>query len=75
MKATNAKLNVSLVASHQEVAQEMLELFISCAQKVIDVNGRFAQRYQDILQGFCLNCLVPISGRNPCHGIKYIFSA
>lgn len=41
MKATDAKLNVSLVASYQEVAQEMLELFISDAQKTIDINGRF----------------------------------
>ena len=41
MKATNAKPNVSLVATHQEVAQEILELFISCAQNAIDVNGRF----------------------------------
>lgn len=41
MKATNAKLNVSFVANHQELAQEMLELFISGAQKAINVNGRF----------------------------------
>ena len=41
MKATNAKLNVSLAANHQEVAQEMLELFISCARKAIDARGRF----------------------------------
>jgi len=41
MKAINAKLNVSLVAGHQELAQEMLELFISDARKAIDVSGRF----------------------------------
>jgi len=41
MNATNAKPNVSLVAGYQEVAQEMLELFISDARKAIDVSGRF----------------------------------
>ena len=41
MIAINAKLNVSLVASYQEVAQEMLELFIGDVQKAIDVSGRF----------------------------------
>ncbi|MHC4323536.1 MAG: 6-phosphogluconolactonase [Planctomycetota bacterium] len=41
MKAINEKLNVSLVAGHQQVAQETLELFISTAARAIDTNGRF----------------------------------
>jgi 6-phosphogluconolactonase len=41
MKAINAKLNVSLVAGYQQVAQEALELFISTARKAIGVSGRF----------------------------------
>jgi 6-phosphogluconolactonase len=41
MKATNAKLNMTFVASHQELIQEMLELIISDAQNTINISGRF----------------------------------
>lgn len=41
MKTTNTKLNMSLASGHQEIAQEILEIFISDARKAIDKNGRF----------------------------------
>jgi 6-phosphogluconolactonase len=41
MITTNAKLNMSILAGSQALAQEMLQLFISDAQKTIDSNGRF----------------------------------
>lgn len=41
MKTTCAKLNLSIIDSSKDLAQELLELFFSVAQEAIDVSGRF----------------------------------
>jgi 6-phosphogluconolactonase len=41
MKTISAKLNLSIVDSSQDLAQELLELFFNVAQEAIDVSGRF----------------------------------
>lgn len=41
MKTTSTKLNLSVVDSSKDLAQELLELFFSVAQEAIDVSGRF----------------------------------
>ena len=41
MKTTSVKLNLSIIDCSQDLAQELLELFFSVAQKAIDVSGRF----------------------------------
>lgn len=41
MKTTSTKLNLSIIDSSQDLAQELLELFFSVAQEAIDIRGRF----------------------------------
>ncbi len=41
MKTTSAKLNLSIIDSSQDLAQELLELFLSVAQEAIDKRGCF----------------------------------
>ncbi|MHC4558310.1 MAG: 6-phosphogluconolactonase [Planctomycetota bacterium] len=41
MKTRNTKLNMTIAADSQEIAQEMLEVFVNDALKAIETNGRF----------------------------------